>query len=75
VPDHAALETQSGLVLGTSVATPVVAGFEVSIDGRFSGVHRGGKTAERHTSDEFVAFLEQIVNSQPATRRRLARPL
>jgi hypothetical protein len=24
-----------------SVATPVVAGFEVSIDGRFSGVHRG----------------------------------
>lgn len=38
---YAALETQSGLVLG--------------------------KTAERHTSDEFVAFLEQIVNSQPAT--------
>jgi transposase len=27
-----------------------------------------GKTADRHTSDEFVAFLEQIVDSQPATR-------
>jgi hypothetical protein len=27
--------------LTVSVATPVVAGFEVSIDGRFSGVHRG----------------------------------
>ena len=39
---YAALETQSGLVLG--------------------------KTAERHTSDEFVAFLEQIVHSQPPTR-------
>lgn len=39
---YAALETQSGLVLG--------------------------KTAERHTSDEFVAFLEQIVHSQPASR-------
>jgi transposase len=39
---YAALETQSGLVLG--------------------------KTAERHTSDEFVAFLEQIVSSQPTTR-------
>ena len=39
---YAALETQSGLVLG--------------------------KTAERHTSDEFVAFLDQIVSSQPATR-------
>jgi transposase len=39
---YAALETQSGVVLG--------------------------KTAERHTSDEFVAFLEQIVTSQPATR-------
>ncbi len=39
---YAALETQSGLVLG--------------------------KTAERHTSDEFVAFLEQIVSSQPRTR-------
>ncbi len=39
---YAALEPQSGLVLG--------------------------KTAERHTSDEFVAFLEQIVRSQPATR-------
>ena len=39
---YAALETQSGLVLG--------------------------KTAPRHTSDEFVAFLEQIVDSQPATR-------
>lgn len=39
---YAALETQSGLVLG--------------------------KTAERHTSDEFVAFLEQIVRSQPAAR-------
>ena len=39
---YAALETQSGMVLG--------------------------KTAERHTSDEFVAFLDQIVTSQPATR-------
>jgi transposase len=39
---YAALETQSGLVVG--------------------------KTAERHTSDEFVAFLDQIVRSQPATR-------
>jgi hypothetical protein len=38
---YAALETQSGMVLG--------------------------KTAERHTSDEFVAFLDQIVTSQPAT--------
>src|SRR5713226_6977753 len=27
--------------LTVSVATPVVAGFEVSINGRFSGVHRG----------------------------------
>jgi hypothetical protein len=27
--------------LTVSVAAPVVAGFEVSIDGRFSGVHRG----------------------------------
>jgi transposase len=27
-----------------------------------------GKTAERHTSDEFVAFLDQIVTSQPADR-------
>ena len=27
-----------------------------------------GKTAERHTSDEFVAFLDQIVRSQPVTR-------
>ena len=27
-----------------------------------------GKTAERLTSDEFVAFLEQMVRSQPATR-------
>jgi len=27
--------------LTVSVATPVVAGFQVSIDGRFSGVHRG----------------------------------
>ena len=27
-----------------------------------------GKTAERHTSDEFVAFLEQIVTTQPADR-------
>jgi hypothetical protein len=27
--------------LTVSVAPPVVAGFEVSIDGRFSGVHRG----------------------------------
>jgi transposase len=32
-----------------------------------SGLVRG-KTAERSTSDELVAFLEQIVNSQPATR-------
>lgn len=39
---YAALETQSGLVLG--------------------------KTAERHTSDEFVGFLAQIVHSQPPTR-------
>ena len=39
---YAALETQSGLVLG--------------------------KTAERHTSDEFVAFLEQIVSSQRRDR-------
>ena len=39
---YAALETQSGFVLG--------------------------KTTERHTSDEFVAFLEQIVTSQRATR-------
>ena len=39
---YAALETQSGLVLG--------------------------KTAARHTSDEFVAFLEQIVSSQPRNR-------
>ena len=27
-----------------------------------------GKTAERHTSDEFVAFLEQIVSSQRRDR-------
>jgi len=27
-----------------------------------------GKTAVRHTSDEFVAFLEQIVSSQPPDR-------
>jgi transposase len=27
-----------------------------------------GKTAVRHTSDEFVAFLEQIVSSQPQDR-------
>jgi transposase len=27
-----------------------------------------GKTADRHTSDEFVAFLDHIVRSQPATR-------
>ena len=40
---YAALETQTGLVLG--------------------------KTAERHTSDEFVAFLEQIVSSQPRDAR------
>lgn len=39
---YAALETQSGLVLG--------------------------KTAVRHTSDEFVSFLEQIVSSQPRHR-------
>jgi len=26
-----------------------------------------GKTAERHTSDEFVGFLDQIVKSQPRT--------
>ena len=39
---YAALETQTGLVLG--------------------------KTAERHTSDEFVAFLDHIVASQPRTR-------
>lgn len=39
---YAALETQSGLVLG--------------------------KTAARHTSDEFVSFLDQIVSSQPRDR-------
>jgi transposase len=39
---YAALETQTGAVLG--------------------------KTAVRHTSDEFVAFLEQIVSSQPRDR-------
>jgi transposase len=39
---YAALETQTGLVLG--------------------------KTAARHTSEEFVAFLEQIVGSQPRDR-------
>jgi transposase len=39
---YAALETQSGLVLG--------------------------KTAARHTSDEFVGFLEDVVQSQPADR-------
>jgi transposase len=39
---YAALETQSGLVVG--------------------------KTAERHTSDEFVAFLDQIVAAEPASR-------
>jgi transposase len=39
---YAALETQTGAVLG--------------------------KTAARHTSDEFVAFLDQIVTSQPPTR-------
>jgi hypothetical protein len=27
-----------------------------------------GKTAERHTSDEFVAFLEQIVSTQRRDR-------
>src|SRR5215469_384815 len=27
-----------------------------------------GKTAKRHTTDEFVAFLEQVVASAPATR-------
>lgn len=27
------------------------------------------KTAVRHTSDEFVAFLEQVVSSQPRDRR------
>jgi len=39
---YAALETQTGAVLG--------------------------KTAVRHTSDEFVAFLDQIVRSQPRDR-------
>jgi transposase len=39
---YAALETQTGAVLG--------------------------KTAERHTSDEFVAFLDQIVSSQRPDR-------
>jgi transposase len=39
---YAALETQTGAVLG--------------------------KTAARHTSDEFVSFLEQIVASQPRER-------
>ena len=39
---YAALETQTGAVLG--------------------------KTAVRHTSDEFVAFLDQIVSSQPRDR-------
>ena len=39
---YAALETQTGAVLG--------------------------KTAERHTSDEFVSFLDQIVASQPRDR-------
>ena len=39
---YAALETQSGAILG--------------------------KTAPRHTSAEFVAFLEEIVASQPATK-------
>ena len=39
---YAALETQTGLVLG--------------------------KTASRHTSEEFVAFLHQIVAHQPAKR-------
>src|SRR6266508_1235313 len=39
---YAALETQTGVVLG--------------------------KTAERHTSDEFVSFLDQIVASQPRDR-------
>jgi transposase len=39
---YAALETQSGLVLGT--------------------------TAARHTTDEFVRFLDQIVSAQPRDR-------
>lgn len=39
---YAALETQTGTVIG--------------------------KTAARHTSDEFVAFLEQIVSSEPRAR-------
>jgi hypothetical protein len=39
---YAALETQTGLILG--------------------------KTAARHTSEEFVAFLEEIVGSQPRER-------
>src|SRR4051794_4190519 len=39
---YAALETQTGAVLG--------------------------KTAVRHTSDEFVAFLDQVVSSQPRDR-------
>jgi len=33
--------TDSIKQLKVSVATPLVAGFDVSIDGRFSGVHRG----------------------------------
>jgi transposase len=27
-----------------------------------------GKTADRHTSEEFVSFLREVVDSQPATK-------
>ena len=56
------------LVLASRLAPNELTDFPVTLRTRFQSGLVVGKTAERHTSHEFVAFLEQIVRSQPATR-------